>query len=223
MDPDIARAVSEHIYQGRLKNRERPGYVRPALKPLPEKAWLVVDTGTEPTCQFERPANRRAKFNEYHIRCDLQAVQRLLDSMPELMHVNRPCIGIITPYAPQARKIRAAVSERGWDRYVRVGTIHAFQGLEFLTVILDLVEAPPANKEEDPVIPRFTSDVWGYGGIATPSTRLINVAHSRAKAKLIYVANVQYHREHSSKQHILLKFINDGIASGRIASHELWQ
>jgi len=223
MDPDIARAVSEHIYQGRLKNRERPGYVRPALEPLPEKAWLVVDTSDEPTCQFERPANRRSKYNKYHVLCDLQAVQRMLDSMPELMHANHPCIGIITPYAPQARKIRAAVSERKWDRYVRVGTIHLFQGREFLAVILDLVEAPPADKEENLIIPRFTSDVWGHRGIATPATRLINVAHSRAKAKLIYVANVEYHREHSSEQHVLMKFINDGVASGRIASHELWQ
>ena len=98
-----------------------------------------------------------------------------------------------------------------------------FQGCEFLAVILDLVEAPPADKEDNPVIPRFTSDVWGHRGIATPATRLINVAHSRAKAKLIYVANVQYHREHSNEQHVLMKFINDGIASGRIASHELWQ
>ena len=223
MDPDIARAVSEHIYQGRLKNRERPGYVRPALEPLSEKAWLMVDTDDEPTCQFEHPANRRSKFNEYHIHCDLQTVQRLLDSMPELMHADRPCIGIITPYAPQARKIRAVVSERGWDRYVRTGTIHAFQGREYLAVILDLVEAPPADKKEDPVIPRFTSDVWGHRGIATSATRLINVAHSRARVKLIYVANVQYHREHSSERHVLMKFINDGVASGRMASHELWQ
>ncbi len=221
MDPDISLPVSTYIYQGRLKNRERPGYVRPALGPLPERAWVVVDTSDEPTCQFERPANKRSKYNEYHIRCDLRAVQRLLDSMPEAMRANHPCIGIITPYAPQARKIRTAVSERGWDQYVRVGTIHAFQGREFLAVILDLVEAPPADKEEAPIIPRFTSDVWGYGGIATPATRLINVAHSRVRVKLIYVANVQYHREHSSEQHVLMKFVNDGVASGRIASHEL--
>src|SRR5260221_14348592 len=198
MDPDISIPVSTYIYQGRLKNRDRPGYVRPALGPVPEKAWLVVDTGDEPTCQFERPSNRRSKYNEDHIRCDLQVVQRLLDSMPELMHADHPRIGIITPYAPQARKIRATVSERGWDRYVRAGTIHAFQGREFLVVVLDLVEAPPADKEESPTIPRFVSDVWGYRGIATPATRLINVAHSRARVKLIYLANVPYHHQHSS-------------------------
>ncbi len=222
MDPDISLPVSRYIYQGRLKNRERPGYVRLALGPLPEKAWVVVDTSDEPACQFERPSNRRSKYNEYHVRCDMQVVQRLLDSMPELMHTNHPRIGIITPYAPQARKIRAAITERGWDRYVRAATIHAFQGREFLAVILDLVESPPADKEEFSIIPRFVSDVWGHGGIAAPATRLINVAHSRAREKLIYVVNVQYHRDHSSKQHVLIKFINDGVASGRIDSHELW-
>jgi len=221
MDPDISLPVSKYIYQGRLKNRERPGYVRPTLEPLPEKAWLVIDTSDDPTCQFKRPDNGRSKYNEYHIRCDLQAVQRLLDSMPEKLRANHPCIGIITPYAPQARKIRAAVSERGWDQYVHAGTINAFQGREFQSVILDLVEAPPADKKEAPVIPRFLSNIWGYQGIATAATRLINVAHSRARVKLIYVVNVQYHRQHSSEQHVLMKFINDGVASGRIASHEL--
>ncbi len=222
MDPDISLPVSTYIYQGRLKNRERPGYDRRALEPLPEKAWLVIDTSDEPACQFERPSNRRSKYNEYHVRCEMQVVQRLLDSMPEVMCANQPCIGIITPYAPQARKIRAAITERGWDRYVRAGTIHAFQGREFLAVILDLVEAPPADKEEFPIIPRFVSDVWGHAGIATLATRLINVAHSRAREKLIYVANVQYHIEHSSEQHVLIKFLRDGVASGHIASYKLW-
>jgi hypothetical protein len=102
---------SEYIYQVRLKNRERPGYIRPAIEPLPEKAWIVVVTGDEPTCQFERPSNRRSKYNPYHIHCDLRAVQRFLDSIPEAMHANQPRIGIITPYAPRARKIRTAVFE----------------------------------------------------------------------------------------------------------------
>ena len=223
MDPDIARPVSEYIYQGLLKNRERPGYTRRALEPLPEKAWLVVDTSDEPTCQFKRPANKRSKYNEYHVRCDLQIVKRLLDSMPDATNASHPYISIITPYAPQERKIRAALFERGWDRWVRVGTIHAYQGREFEAVIVDFVEAPPEDKNEKPIIPRFTSDVWGHKGIATQATRLINVAHSRAREKLIYVANVQYHRDHSSERHVLMQFINAGIESGRIASRELWQ
>lgn len=223
MDPDIARPVSEYIYQGLLKNRERPGYTRRTLEPLPEKAWLVVDTSDEPTCQFKRPANKRSKYNEYHLCCDLQIVKRLMDSMPDAMYANHPNISIITPYAPQVRKIRAALFERGWDRWVRVGTIHAYQGREFEAVIVDFVEAPPEDKNEKPIIPRFTSDVWGHKGIATQATRLINVAHSRAREKLIYVANVQYHRDHSSERHVLMQFINAGIESGRIASRELWQ
>lgn len=72
-------------------------------------------------------------------------------------------------------------------------------------------------------IPRFVSDIWGHGGIAAPVTRLINVRHSRTRVKLIYVVNVPYHREHGSGQHVLMKFIGDGVASGRIASHELWR
>lgn len=101
MDPDIARPVSEYIYQGLLKNRERPGYTRKALEPLPEKAWLVVDTSDELTCQIKRPANKRSKYNEYHIRCDLQIVKRLLDSLPEAMSATIHTLALSRPMRPR--------------------------------------------------------------------------------------------------------------------------
>lgn len=115
------------------------------------------------------------------------------------------------------RKIEQALKEQGLNSYVRVGTIFAFQGREFEIVIVDLVESPGTP------IPRFTSDIWGRNGIATPATRLINVAHSRARSKLIDVTNVAYYRQETSgKNHVLLRFINDAVASGHLASQDLF-
>ncbi len=218
MDPDIARAVSQYIYQGQLKNRERQGYVRPAFDPLPESAWIVVDTSDAPpaACCTQRPANGKSKFNDYHVQCVLQLIKAIIASEALPFEPGQPQIGIVTPYAPQARKIREALQQQGLDHHARVGTIFAFQGREFEIVIVDLVESPGTP------IPRFTSDIWGRDDVATPATRLINVAHSRARSKLIYVTNVEYHRRQSGKNHVLLQFINDAVASGRLASHDLF-
>lgn len=105
--------------------------------------------------------------------------------------------------------------DEGLDQHARVGTIFAVQGREFEIVIVDLVESPGTP------IPRFASDIWGRDDVPTPATRLINVAHSRARSKLIYVTNVDYHRRYSNKNHVLLQFINDAVASGRLASRDL--
>ena len=110
-----------------------------------------------------------------------------------------------------------ALQEHGLERYVRVGTIFAFQGREFEIVIVDLVESPGTD------IPLFASDIWGRNGIAARATRSINVGHSRGRSKLIYVANVAYHRQESSgKNHVLLQFINDAVASGWLPSRDLF-
>jgi AAA domain len=219
MDEAIAQPVSKYIYHGQLKNRDRPGYVRPVFNPLPETAWLAVDTGDAPAgeCCTERPANEKSKFNDYHTKCVVQLVRMLTTSGTLAFEPYQPQIGIVTPYAPQFRKIEQALKEQGLNSYARVGTIFAFQGREFEIVIVDLVESPGT------LIPRFTSDIWGRNGIATPATRLINVAHSRARSKLIYVTNVAYHRQETGgKNHVLLNFINDAVASGHLASQDLF-
>ena len=65
--------------------------------------------------------------------------------------------------------------------YVRVGTVHAFQGLEFDGVIFDTMEAPGL-----PVAP-FLRGGWG-----SEAMRLLNVAVTRARHKLLIIA----HRDH---------------------------
>jgi superfamily I DNA and/or RNA helicase len=217
MDPNIARAASQYIYQGQLKNRERPGYVRSVFDPFSELAWIVVDTSDAPPaeCCTQRPANGKSKFNDYHAQCVVRLVNVIIAAGVLPHQSGQPQIGIVTPYAPQARKIREALQQQGLDQHARVGTIFAFQGREFEIVIVDLVKSPGTP------LPRFASDIWGRDGVPTPATRLINVAHSRARSKLIYVTNVEYHQRYSNKNHVLLQFINDAVASGRLASRDL--
>ena len=52
---------------------------------------------------------------------------------------NVPPVGIITPYRHQELLIRSRLADRGFE-VNNIGTVHRFQGREYATVIVDLVE-----------------------------------------------------------------------------------
>ena len=89
--------------------------------------------------------------------------------------------GIITPYSAQARLIRAMLMDyaKNHDTDIACATIHQFQGSEKDVILFDAVESYPASKAG--VILRSTEN--------NNDERLINVALTRAKGKLITVAN----------------------------------
>lgn len=97
------------------------------------------------------------------------------------------CIGIVTPYAAQRHVIEELVKGTDLERFLRIGTVHAFQGLERDVIIFDTVESPGV------AISRFTSDIWG-----TDAMRLLNVAVTRARHKLLIVANMSSIRQEPS-------------------------
>jgi len=112
---------------------------------------------------------------------------------------------------PQYHLIKELLQSAGLDYYVRVGTVHAFQGLEFDTVIFDTVESPGI------AIPRFTSDRWG-----TTAMRLLNVAITRARHKLMIVANMDYILK-EPRSHLLPQIMSMACEKGYIRSEELFR
>lgn len=92
-------------------------------------------------------------------------------------------VGIITPYAAQVRLIRAMLR----DYYakdipsIRCATVHQFQGSESDVIVFDAVESYPKG-------------AVGYlmGKEPNQVTRLINVAITRGKGKVIVVANARF-------------------------------
>src|SRR5581483_4399459 len=198
MVPEIAAPVSQFIYGGRLKNREDAMRVPLRLTPKPECPLVLVDTGDvdhdksyhEPrVCYTKRPAHSSSKYNPYHIVCVTRLIEPLLPQLEDHGRQGEPQIGVVTPYKAQEARLLHALRARNLLQFVHVGTVHSFQSLEYPCVIFDIVEADGVP------ISRFLSDVWGKEGIAYDATRLINVAHSRAREKLIYVANAAYIRK----------------------------
>jgi hypothetical protein len=222
MVPEIADPISVNIYGGRLKNRLDSHRIPLRLEPLPQCPSLLVDTGDvdrgkgwkEPKiCQTKRPEGSYSKYNDYHVECVVKLVRQLLAQLPESLE---PLVGIVTPYNAQKKHLRDKLREHGYLHRVHVGTAHGFQSLECPVIIFDIVEAPPLK------IGTFTSDVWGEEDIASNATRLINVAHSRARDKIIYVANLAYiQRSDYRQEHQLTIFVTDTAARGYIPSRDL--
>jgi hypothetical protein len=87
-------------------------------------------------------------------------------------------IGVVAPYRDQARLLRLLVRAAGVQHAVHTGTIHRFQGGERDAIILDLVDAAPL-----PPGVLFRSD---------DGLRLLNVAITRARGKLVCLSDGTY-------------------------------
>ena len=170
-------------------------------------------------CLTKQPPRGSSKYNEYHVDCVVQLIRLLLAQLPD---GEEPMIGIVTPYGAQKIRIRAALQTLGLLHRVHVGTVHSFQSVEYPCIIFDTTEGPGVP------IRQFTSNTWGWDGMPHEATRLLNVAHSRARDKLIYIANVDYITERhlpASKRyrqsHLLTHIINAICEQEYIASQHL--
>lgn len=116
-------------------------------------------------------------------------------------------IGIITPYAAQTRLIRAMIQDhrKAETTDVACSTVHQFQGSERDLIVFDAVESYPASKVG-----------WLMGKVMDSVTRLINVAITRARGKLIVVANSKFwEMRFDGTQHIFWRLVKHLTATGK--------
>jgi superfamily I DNA and/or RNA helicase len=128
---------------------------------------VVVDTQARTTCQ--RSAKRSSRINpaSAEITADLAA---------EAVRGGAASVAVITPYAAQAAEIRRLLAARRIADVVECSTIHRFQGRECDAVIIDLVDAAPMRPS----------------ALLAEAPNLLNVSISRARGKLVIVADVAY-------------------------------
>lgn len=108
-------------------------------------------------------------------------------------------IGIVTPYAAQARLIRKLLKDDlGKRKYdIVCSTVHQFQGDEKDIIIFDTVESYPNEK-----LGQLTSNNKGDA-----VNRLVNVAITRAKGKLIVIGNYSYWKNYAQQNNSFLKLM----------------
>lgn len=136
--------------------------------------------------------------------------RQILASVPEMKQKAERCIGIVTPYRPQAQLLQKLIRDEGLQNWVQAGTVHRFQGLEFDAVIFDTVESPGLAPGE------FIS-----GSQGSDSMRLINVAVTRPKQKLYIVANLPHLRQTLSDQATLRLAVEEAARAAVLPSLDI--
>lgn len=190
MHPAICDLIRGPVYHDLLRDRD-PQPHRLQLAPYPESPVVLYDTSGHPLSRTEKPKGGGSRQNLFHVDLVGRLVEEMLVSLPRDLW-KPECLGVVTPYRPQVRLLEAELRRRTVAEWVRVGTIHTFQGLEFAGVIFDTVDAPDIR------LSPFTNDEWGSNAMC-----LINVAITRARDKLVLVAHLDYQLRHAPARYIM--------------------
>lgn len=137
----------------------------------------------------------RLNFLSASICVDI-AEQLLRNDRKPIVAGDSPRILLASPYRPHSRLLELLVNEQGLHDDVRAGTAHTFQGAEADVVIFDLVNDTP-HWRVAMLIPNYDE----------ATKRLLNVALTRARRRLIIVADFNYLATISKKSFLGSKLI----------------
>ncbi len=177
---DLAGVISRVFYEGRLKTDETrlqrstsgPGMY--LIDTSPQKPYIIKNSGE----RGFRPEN------EVHMQQVSNLAQRLMvrdQRKPE-------DIGIIVPFRSVVWSLRKHLRKSGMPD-IEVGTIHTFQGRERPVILFDTTmsgERTSGGERHYSVRP-FDEE---KNGLSVP--RLLNVAFSRSKDRLIVLADMNH-------------------------------
>jgi len=180
MHAAIGALVGRLFYDGRLVHgadvaRNDAIAARAPYRGLP---LIVLDTDARTTCQRAAKGSSRVNAVSAEVTAGL-AFEAVTDGAAS--------VAVITPYAAQAREIRRGLAARRIAGAVECSTIHRFQGRECDVVIIDLVDAAPMRP----------GLLLSGSGSQADACNLLNVSLSRARGKLIIVADVGYFEDHA--------------------------
>jgi hypothetical protein len=210
MHPAISEICNTLVYQPYhneledaldVKNRNNDGILKRNL--YPDEPIVFCDTScSNPWCT-STPSG--SCFNLYHAILIVRMIEKAVN---EDISENR--IGIITPYKAQAKfinKIRRTLLPE--VKKVKVSTVHKFQGLENEIIIFDTVIS--RGKKHGPG--------FFYDG-SDESDRMLNVAITRAKAKLIIVGDGAYLNSRLKDDSLMFKALDHFKNRNKVFSSE---
>lgn len=204
MHPKIAAFSNEYVYDHLLKNHSsvttsRNEIVNALL--FKGKPINLIDLSG---CYCA--ASKNADNSRYNI---MSALISFAAAVKTEQHVET--VSIITPYAAQTRLIRAMVLDyrEKAATNLRCATVHQFQGSESDVVYFDAVESYPSKKPG-----------WLMGRDFNAIMRLINVAVTRSKGKLVTVANSRFwENNYKGSTHTFYRLVSYLKEKGNVVSH----
>lgn len=204
MHPDISAFPNKYVYNKLLLDHDSVQYNRADIikrEPLSGNAINLINLSGTYCAAMKNSDNSR--FNI------VSAIVSFLTALAA-EESGEKSIGIITPYAAQTRIIRAMIQDyrQHAKTDIACSTVHQFQGSERDVIIFDAVESYPASKVG-----------WLMGKEFDSVTRLINVAVTRARGKLIVIANATFwENKFKGSYHIFYNLVDYLMKSGNVVS-----
>jgi ssDNA-binding Zn-finger/Zn-ribbon topoisomerase 1/energy-coupling factor transporter ATP-binding protein EcfA2 len=199
MHPNISYLSSEllRLYEGGLKNAEDTKTIMPDVAPAEGKAVCLVDTSDyNPWC------NKTPDYSRLNIYDALVIKSLIKNHILKSDKIKADEIAVITPFKAQAKLISTILKESDNElQDILVASIHRFQGKERKVMIFDSTISYP--EKSPPKLLKYTSkeDIDN-------TNRIINVAITRARNKLLIIGNSTYIQERLDKAHPLYKIIS---------------
>ncbi len=199
MNPAISTIPNQMFYQGLLADdiSTRSHVIAEGLSRSP---LAIIDTSSaSPWCSHLSSGGRFNVYSALLAATTAKKVQRSAAS-------DECKVGIISPYAAQARLIAKILQDMGLEREVRTATVHRFQGGEADIIIFDTVEGP--GLKVAPMLDDTKKD--------SDASLLLNVAMTRAKCKVFLLANLKYLKGELSTETVLRRIISEFERNGEI-------
>jgi len=205
MHDSICRLITDPMYGGQLSTApDRRNEAEPSPASF-DQPLTIIDTSD--LWPFESQNVFFSRFNLMHALLVRNLAFHLAKA--GMLQDNR-VLGICTPYAAQAKIIGKLIEGEKLTDLVQVGTVHSYQGDERSTMVLD--------------IPESHGGAWNLGqfvqGLPPDHTgaRLINVAISRAKHRLVVLANLTYLDRKLPSTSLLRSVLFDMQNNGHVVS-----
>lgn len=209
MHPSISAFSNKYVYRNLLKDHHSVLHNRDSIvaaSPIPGDAMNLIDL-TGAYCAASKN-NDNSRFNI------LSAIISFSTAVQVDLEGTAETVGIITPYAAQTRLVRAMLRDyyKSGTEKVHCATVHQFQGSESDVLIFDAVESYPTHKVG-----------FLLGKDMDAVTRLINVAVTRARGKLITVVNVRFwENTFKGTNHIYYRLLKYIEANHKVIDHNVY-
>ena len=177
----------EHLYPRITRTSETNMFNN--VNPVPGKALVLLDTSTNEQNPTLSKKCQRSRQNEYTAETAFEVASSIAS---ESGIPKNSTIAIISPYRAQVQLIRKWIKGERKNgevfKNVEVGTVHQFQGSAADVVIFDIVDGPGRPDGLGPLL----KDDNGM--------RLVNVAITRARYKVIILAGKEWFRRSVNRE-----------------------